>query len=276
MFVVAKLKGRNGSVQKMSFTLNETMFPNVRINELDSNSIPYSSTAAAGDFEWLVINNLSTKPYSLDILTTQKTSVDYNDLNKEDITKVEFIAEINSTHIFFQKITKASFLKKAFISFSNSFEFKRDEQLLQINKIPDAIYDKETDNLYFKNLFNISHIFPDITNEYRTATEGEVKAFLENTIFSLDEKFSIQKVKIPNRKKIAIVKDKLESMSETDKGNLFDYVKEYCADIKIKNNTFEIQNEGDLRNVLYGLEEKFYTTNISKQKRIANSVVIID
>lgn len=275
MFVLSKLKGKSGAYQKMLSSLPESMFSDIKLKDLESNCIDYSPTASADDFEWLVIRNFVKRPYALEIMKSEKTSVDYNSLAANDITKVDFIAEINDAYIAFQKIRKSSFLKKKFIKLGDNFEYKREERLLQLNKFPDAIYDKQLDNLYFKNLFNISHIFPNITDVYRIATENEVKAFLENEIFHLGNNFSVQDVKIPNRKKIAVVTDKFQLMSESDKKNLFAYIGEYCPGIKMDGKSFNIRNENDLRNILYGLEEKFYTTNISKEKRVANSTVKI-
>ena len=273
IFVLSKLKGKSGAYQKMLSSLPESMFSDINLKDLESNCIDYSPTASADDFEWLVIRNFAKRPYALEIIKSEKTSVDYNSLDANDITKVDFIAEINDTYIAFQKIRKSSFLKKKFIKLGDNFEYKREEELLQLNKFPDAIYDKQLDNLYFKNLFNISHIFPNITDVYRIATENEVKDFLENKIFHLENDFTVQDVKIPNRKKIAVVTDKLRTLSEKDRSSLFEYIGEYCPDIKMDAKAFNIQNENDLRNILYGLEEKFYTTNISKEKRVANSTI---
>lgn len=275
MFVVGKLKGKSGTYQKMLSSLPESMFSDIKLEDLKNNCIDYSPTVAADDFEWLVIRNFAKQPYALEIMKSDKTSVDYNSLDAKDVAKVDFIAEIDDDYIKFQKIRKSSFLKKKFIRLGDNFEYKREERLLQLNKFQDAIYDKQLDNLYFKNLFNISHIFPNITDVYRIATENEVKAFLENEIFHLGNNFSVQDVKIPNRKKIAVVTDKFQLMSESDKKNLFAYIGEYCPGIKMDGKSFNIRNENDLRNILYGLEEKFYTTNISKEKRVANSTVKI-
>ena len=53
---------------------------------------------------------------------------------------------------------------------------------------------------------------------------------------------------------------------------MFDYIKDYYPNLKLNNGKAQISNEEDLKNILYGLEERFYTTLISKEKRIANSI----
>ena len=53
---------------------------------------------------------------------------------------------------------------------------------------------------------------------------------------------------------------------------MFDYIKDYYPNLNVNNGKAQISNEEDLKNILYGLEERFYTTLISKEKRIANSI----
>lgn len=61
-------------------------------------------------------------------------------------------------------------------------------------------------------------------------------------------------------------------MSKQQKKEMFDYIKEYYPTLKLSNGKAQISNEEDLKNILYGLEERFYTTLISREKRIANSI----
>lgn len=61
-------------------------------------------------------------------------------------------------------------------------------------------------------------------------------------------------------------------MSQQEKKGMFDYIKDYYPNLKLENGKAQISNEEDLKNILYGLEERFYTTLISKEKRIANSI----
>lgn len=61
-------------------------------------------------------------------------------------------------------------------------------------------------------------------------------------------------------------------MSKQEKKEMFDYIKDYYPNLNVNNGKAQISNEEDLKNILYGLEERFYTTLISKEKRIANSI----
>ena len=126
--------------------------------------------------------------------------------------------------------------------------------------------------MYFRKLFSITKIFNGINEIYREATDTEVQTFLAEKAFCLADGFSADKVKIPNRKKSALVQDTFLKMSKQQKKEMFDYIKEYYPTLKLSNGKAQISNEEDLKNILYGLEERFYTTLISREKRIANSI----
>lgn len=109
-------------------------------------------------------------------------------------------------------------------------------------------------------------------NFFGAATDSEVQSFLAEKAFSLADGFSAEKVKIPNRKKIALVQDTFSKMSKQEKKEMFEYIKDYYPNLSLTNGKAQISNEEDLKNILYGLEERFYTTLITKEKRIANSI----
>ena len=57
------------------------------------------------------------------------------------------------------------------------------------------------------------------------------------------------------------------------KGEVFTYIGEYCPELKVSETSFEVGNEEELKMLLYGIEQRFYTTIVGEEKRIANSVV---
>jgi len=190
-----------------------------------------------------------------------------------DAAGIEYIFELSDKLLFFQKVTRNAFIKKrSFITLGEGFEKKENISLFQINVYPDAIYDRTKDVLYFRKLFSITKIFNGINEIYRAATDTEVQSFLAEKAFSLADGFSAEKVKIPNRKKIALVQDIFSKMSKQEKKEMFDYIKDYYPNLSLNNGKAQISSEEDLKNILYGLEERFYTTLITKEKRIANSI----
>ena len=67
--------------------------------------------------------------------------------------------------------------------------------------------------------------------------------------------------------------DVLEELDTEQKHEIFSYVAQYCPDISDGNNHFTISDNKELTLLLFGIEQRFYTTPIGGEKRIANSVI---
>ena len=69
-------------------------------------------------------------------------------------------------------------------------------------------------------------------------------------------------------------------MSDDDKTKMLDYIDGYCGEQRLtfdrENQKFEISNDDELKILLYGIEQRFYTTPFSHEKRLANSVLAIN
>lgn len=124
------------------------------------------------------------------------------------------------------------------------------EPILILNKIPDAIYDKDFDLLYFKKLSALTSIFRGIETLYKEATQGETEQFLKNDFIRLEEGYNVNKVKTANRKRIALAMDTLGTYSPQDQQSIFAYTKEYCGELQYDENQkfFRIKSEDDLKN----------------------------
>ena len=82
------------------------------------------------------------------------------------------------------------------------------------------------------------------------------------------------KVKKNNRKRIALAKEKLSTMNQEERQDLLNYTKNYCkGKVEVVDDKIKITSEAELKLVLFGIEERFYTTPITKEDKIANSVV---
>ena len=66
--------------------------------------------------------------------------------------------------------------------------------------------------------------------------------------------------------------DTLNKLDEQQKKEIFSYTDKYYPDLKYDGKAFEIKNEEDMKNLLYGIEQRFYTTPVTNEKRVANSV----
>ncbi len=70
--------------------------------------------------------------------------------------------------------------------------------------------------------------------------------------------------------------DTLNGYSESDKKKIFKYIGKYSANIYDPvHNIFNIRNEEELKHLLWGIEQRFYTTVVGREKRVANSIVLI-
>lgn len=224
---------------------------------------------------WFKIENFSQKDFCLPILTAEFDSKDYDDLAKRQFEKIAFILAVQGDDFYFQKITRSLFISKKFVSFGEAAEIEQPDNRLVINSIPDAIYFKKSDTLVFKNLASISSIFKGIDELYREATQEEVESFLDESFIELTGDFDADKVSKPNRKRIAMAMNTLEGMSEEDRVQIPSYICDYCGDglkYDTENQCFEIGNDEQLKNLVYGIEQRFYTTPFGKERRLANSV----
>ncbi len=154
-----------------------------------------------------------------------------------------------------------------------SFVYRDDWEEITIRDTPDAIYDKSTDRLYFHKLESITGIFTGVDQLYKEATQEETEAFLHEDFISLKDSFAADKVKTANRKRIALAAETLKKLNPDQRKKMAKYIGEYCPDLKTADSKFEISSEQNLKMLLYGIEQRFYTTLIGDEKRLANSVI---
>lgn len=99
---------------------------------------------------------------------------------------------------------------------------------------------------------------------------------MENDFVKLENEFSVDHVKKANRKRIALAISTLEKFDEGQKKGIFEYTNEYFPDLKFDGKSFEISNEEDLKNLLFGIEQRFYTTPVTNEKRCASAVYSLE
>lgn len=246
-------------------------------SQIVTSSVPYTAGAVLENGEWFYVTDLSKQTYALDILCEEYESVDFDLLDCSEFLKIDFLFTIVDGDIFIQNISKSKLVsKKHIFSFGEKFEYQNDCNDIVINEWPDAIYHKETDTLYFHKLESITSIFKGIDQLYKEATEEETEQFLCSDFITLEDGYSASKVKTANRKRIALAQKTLAELSKSDKNNIFAYIGEYCPDLKISKKTFRVGTEDELKMLLFGIEQRFYTTIVGGEQRIANSVIALN
>ncbi|AUI84668.1 ATP F0F1 synthase synthase [Alteromonas macleodii] len=274
--ILAHIKTR---AKKRTFKLvsEQSLFDTVKV---DLNAcIPYDPDHNLDEDSWFKIEDFSKQAYCLDLLKKEFDSKDYDDLAKGDFSKTAYLFAVQGDDFYFQKITPSLFVKRKTLVFGETAELEKSQTRLVINALPDAVYFKAADTLIFKNLATISSIFKGIDELYKEATKEEVEQFLDESFIELSNNYSVEKVSKPNRKRIGLAMKTLDGMSVDDKTNMLEYIDGYCEQ-KLKfdqqNQKFEISTDEDLKLLVYGIEQRFYTTPFGKERRIANSVQAIN
>lgn len=235
--------------------------------------IKYTPTYKLENNEWFYLENFSRTPYCLELLTKEISSVEYDTVEGNDLLNVSYLCSIQDDKYYcLQGIKKSQKIyKKKWISFKGEI---KNENLILINDLPDAIYIKDNDRLYFKALSKINNIFNGINELYREATEDEVNDFLRSDYIKVDEVFDKSKIGILDRKNLALAMDEYNKYNAEEKEAVLEEIKENFPE-KIDNfGKFEINNMEDFKIILSGLLENTYITRTGKRK-ISNSSRVI-
>ncbi len=271
VYVKIRLRGKANKYRKLLST-DENLY--CLPDELIESSCPYTPGATLETGEWFKISDFSEKDFSIEITQKDYETVDYDSLQKAEYSQVDYLFAKIDDNLFFQNISKSKLVKKkGILGFGEGYRYERETAVLFINEYPDAIYIPTEDALYFQRLEPIASIFGGISELYREATEHEVEEFLQNDFIDLTDGFESSKVKVANRKRIAMAMDTLSKMHDDDKKQIFVYICDYCPDIVTPEQKFRVGSEENLKMVLFGIEQRFYTTLVGGEKRIANSVV---
>lgn len=269
--LIAKIKLRGNGPKYKKMISGDTIF--VVPNEVGAH-IKYSPDHKLDEDSWFGIEEFSKKDFCLDFLKETFDSVKYETLNNIDVDKLDFICSYqNNNEYYFQNITKSQLVTKKVLHLTDVFRYEENNKTIVINTIPDAKYLKDKDILYFKRLTSISNIFNGIDELYREATKEEIINFLESDFVKLEGDFSEAKVGKANRQRIAMALDTLTSLEEEEKGKVMEYIQGYCPDLEYKNDEFKIKSNEELKKLLYGIEQRYYTTPISNEKVCANSII---
>ncbi|MDT2882037.1 hypothetical protein [Lactococcus lactis] len=256
--------------------LNELLFQDFNLDTVDYN--PDTSLDADQIF---ALYNFSKTNYCLDILKqVSVNSLDYNLYDNTQHFNPNYLINVDTdtSIFFFQKISNALLKPKRILHLSDSrtkYEKIDSGKSLSIKEFPDAVYKKSEDILYFKTLNGLQKIFPSIDELYRDATDEEVSEFLKLDMIKCHENFSVSKVKTMNRKRIAQLHDKFKKYSKDDKQTLKIYLQKFSPELSFEDDKFKISNDQDLKSFIYGVDQRYYETEIGSEKRIANSIIVI-
>lgn len=225
------------------------------------------------DGEWFKLDNFLSLGYENRLIGRTFSSTDYNQITKQQYSKIDYLCSKQGDFFLFQKMSSTRFLSKKWFYISDAPTLEIDKPIIILNSFVDAVYDINGDSLYFRNIAKIKSMFSGIEELYREATQAEVDTFLEHDFISLEGTFTSNNVKTANRKRIAIVIDTLNQFTQDNKQQIFQYIRSYCEDVPVDGDKFLVSTEAHLKKILYGIEQRYYTTPIGNEKRLANSIL---
>lgn len=269
--LLAKTKGRNSEILKVLSTEDDIFdMPDL------SNTIEYSPMYKLENDEWFWLDNFSGRGYENSLIDSTFNSTNYNQIAVNHYNKIEYFCSKQGEFYLFQKMFPTRLLRKRWFQISNAPRLEINSPIIILNPFVDAVYDIENDKLYFKNIGTVKSMFKGIEELYREATQTEVDAFFKENFISLDETFTSADVKTANRKRIAMAIDTLNNFTPDLKQQIFQYIQSYCKDVPVVGETFIVSKEEHLKKILYGIEQRYYTTPIGNEKRLANSVMKLE
>ncbi|MBQ9241815.1 MAG: hypothetical protein IJ165_01070, partial [Proteobacteria bacterium] len=260
------------SLYKKILSTNDNIFEDV----LGNNKFEFTEYSTSRNPEedlWFYIEDFSNQTYAKpQTIILNHNSSELPTLKRDEFDKIDFLAIDNDKCIFYQRITKSKQItKKSIFFFSTEFQYQTECPILTFNQYPDAIFEKSKNRLYFQKISAISNIFVGINELYKEAKDEEVNKFLKNDFIQCADGFESKSVNIPNRKKITQVTEKLQELTPTQINKLLDYTKKYCPNICIKNRLYKIGNDKELKQLLDGICENYYTKPITNEKTLAHS-----
>ncbi len=220
------------------------------------------------------ISNFSNQTYCLDILKDEVVSANFDQIPSAKFKGISYLCSFQEDAVCFQKVTPSTYLNRNILKLGENAEIEECENKIFINPFPDAVYVQSQNILVFRNLGTISSVFKGIDILYKEATQEEVESFLGESFISLSDGYSATKVSKPNRKRIALAMDSFARLELHEKAQMLDYIHDYCTDITYSESDkcFSISTDDELKFLLYGIEQRFYTTMLGQEKRLANSI----
>ena len=290
-FIWVKLKDKTNNIYR---TIDSTatsvfnLFP-----PMPEQLTPFSYDILLGDNGWFyieVFNEIfhrkagNLPPASIEVeaeknniwqqIMQETSTANYNMLDKSEVKKVGSLFVTRDNYIFFQRVRRTKQVKWRGIQYINGqFVFQETSEIINIKEYPDAVYDRSIHRLYFNNLEMIVGAFPGVEQLRRKADPEEIKRFLENDLIPMQGSLTPDDIKTANKRRIATATKILERVkSEKKENEMLAYLKEYWPTDRIENNRFIVSSDKELKDLLYGLEERYYKTTVFEEKRLANSV----
>ncbi|PME09152.1 hypothetical protein BCV44_04620 [Vibrio cyclitrophicus] len=260
---------RLGGLHKILST-DSTVF---EVPNLES-TFEYSPSTTLDVGEWFVIENFTDCDYKNDFVSKSIpiNTTSLNQLPVDKYAKITYLCSEQGQYKLFQKFVSSQFINKRWFEIDEP-SLKTDSKIISFSDSPDAVFCSIENKLYFRDIAKAKAIFKGIEALYREATTEEVESFLQKDFIDVAPEYNADSVKVPNRKRIALIMDQISEYTTEDKTALFSYINTYIPTMEAVDGKLRISSEEDLKHVLFGIDERYYTTDRSRTQRIANSIV---
>lgn len=260
---------------KFHIVLSDKNCPNL-YTDIDITTLKYkdySPNILLADDEWYKTTIIKSEIGDPLELLSRQVNTSLNTITKDQYVNILYLVyrENSGDYFYLQKIrSNEKMFGKRKLSFSNQPEIF-EQPIIAISEIPDAIYQISSNTLFFKHLGAMNSIFSGINELYREATNQEVDEFLAlDDLLDVESSFDTKKIKIPTRKNLAYALDVYKSLDTATKTKLHAYI----SSLQLPSNDdgkYLINSEESLNDFICAIQEKFYTTEATKEKRLAQA-----
>ncbi|WP_430592511.1 hypothetical protein [Humidisolicoccus flavus] len=238
--------------------------------------VEYDPSTLLDEGEWYKVSGFLERDFCLEVLRKPRTSADVPEIEKDHFNRITFLMSVQSGRYFFQRVRPSALLRRKTLVFGDAVVLEQPANRIVVNPLPDAVFDPTANVLMFRDLAAVTPIFKGIDVLYKDATDEQVQEFLRYDF--IDTALQPNGVSKPNRKRIALAMDTLSEMSPVERDSVFAYIGEY-SEGKLRFDTstgvFSVEDDDQLKTLVYGIEQRFYTTLVGDEKRLANSIVRI-
>lgn len=279
--ILGKLKGKRGEFVKLLSATDEVRkfksFLNAEGTSL-AQAKEFESNYRADIGEWLYIDLSSDlgiiEPFKVSALDTTRINPIATAAIKSlhliyNCTKKQTNGNTGIDKLFFQQVLPSAKMQRAaFLSLAGEPSVKIETDIIALHTYLDAIWDEDTNRLYFHKFEKAHSMFPDLDKFFRAATDEEVGRFTSSEIFETPPGLNL---KTRNRNRIAyILQAKADLLTREKFPRLKRYIEKYNLPIQTHRGKVVLDNTS-ADDLIKALCESYYTAEISGEMREANS-----
>ncbi len=197
-------------------------------------------------------------------------SLDNNKANQKQYKDIDVIYLIDTSKkvVCLKKIYPTQHMgAKKLLGFDLGPTYKEEPDKISLSAKVDVYYDINKKILYFRNFNSLKLIIKDAVKFYREATKEEAKEFFSEDMFEIKDTI-FENTTDKFKKRLGFLIDKKIDFSDKELMKKYkDYDKQYNNKLVKKNGKYILKTKPQLENFIKLLEQLFYETPITKEKR---------